>query len=375
MKIALIILHADPQRGGAERYTVDLAGGLARRGHEVSLLAASFNGELDERVQRETMAAKGRTRVGRYQRFLASVDSQLDAGAYDIAHAMLPVRRCDIYHPHAGLALAQARRTGLRMIFAPRRWAMARIERQLLEAAHPPIVLSLSEYVKAEITRHYPKLPPERLRTLFNAVDLERFKPMPRSGAIREKLERDGVVALFVGRDVVRKGLGQAIAAVLMLAEKGPTLAVLGTEAGVDLSKASLAESGEPMEGRVISLGSASDPRPFYADADFLVLPTRHDPCSLVVLEALAMGLPVISTRFNGATEIMTDGIEGYVLPDPSDVEALAGAMGKMMDPDRREQMRDGAIALRPRLSYEQHVDALESVYANALSGRALKSA
>src|SRR5581483_9759865 len=156
-----------------------------------------------------------------------SVDAQLDAGGYDVVHAMLPVRRCDVYHPHAGLALAQARRTGLRMIFAPRRWAMARVERQLLESDHPPIVLSLSGYVKSEITRHYPKLPPDRLRTLFNAVDLARFAPMPASGAIRGRLDREAVVALFIGRDVVRKGLHEAVAAVEQLGVDGPVLAVV----------------------------------------------------------------------------------------------------------------------------------------------------
>src|SRR5437764_4999522 len=70
--------------------------------------------------------------------------------------------------------------------------------------------------------------------------------------------------------------------------------------------------------------GEVADTRPFYRDADFFVLPTRHDPCSLVVLEALAMGLPVISTKFNSATEIMADGVHGFILPDPDDVDALA---------------------------------------------------
>src|SRR5439155_7596627 len=78
---------------------------------------------------------------------------------------------------------------------------------------------------------------------------------------------------------------------------------------------------------RVSFAGAVADPRPFYRDADFFVLPTKHDPCSLVVLEALAMGLPVISTKFNGACEIMTDGVHGYVLDDPADVNALAAAM------------------------------------------------
>ena len=114
---------------------------------------------------------------------------------------------------------------------------------------------------------------------------------------------------------------------------------------------------------RVSFAGAAADPRPFYNDADFFVLPTRHDPCSLVVLEALAMGLPVISTKFNGACEIMTDGVHGYVLDDPADVDALAGAMRKLLDPRRRAEMSQACLELRPKLSYEHHLDRLEEIY------------
>ena len=75
------------------------------------------------------------------------------------------------------------------------------------------------------------------------------------------------------------------------------------------------------------------------------------------------MGVPVISTRFNGATEIMTDGVHGYVLDDPQDVGTLSDRLKKMQDPSLRESMRQACLALRPALSYETHLDTLESVY------------
>jgi UDP-glucose:(heptosyl)LPS alpha-1,3-glucosyltransferase len=82
-----------------------------------------------------------------------------------------------------------------------------------------------------------------------------------------------------------------------------------------------------------------------------------------VVLEALAMGLPVISTRFNGACEIMTDGVHGYVLDDPDDIDALADAMRKMLAPERRRVMSEACLALRPKLSYEHHLAELVRIY------------
>src|SRR5207245_1114181 len=108
---------------------------------------------------------------------------------------------------HAGLAAQAARQTGWRMAFAPRRWAMARVERQLLESERPPIVLCLSDYVKTTVRRHY-SLPEDNLATLFNAVDLAKFDPAGGSDVRRTfGLGDDAVVALIIAQDFARKGL------------------------------------------------------------------------------------------------------------------------------------------------------------------------
>src|SRR5688572_26891772 len=147
MKIALVILHADPSRGGAERYTVDLAAALAQRGHEVHVLAQTF-AELPGGVIGVEMPS-AMTRTMSYRRFLRGVDAQIENAKYDIVHAMLPVRRCHVYHPHAGMAAAAMRKAN--RLFNPRRVAMAKVERELLASTDAPTVLSLSEYVKASI--------------------------------------------------------------------------------------------------------------------------------------------------------------------------------------------------------------------------------
>jgi len=82
--------------------------------------------------------------------------------------------------------------------------------------------------------------------------------------------------------------------------------------------------------------------------------------------------LPVISTVFNGACEIMENGRHGFVLNDPSDVGALAEAMRKMMDAGFRKSAREACLALRPKLSFDTHVARLEEIY---LSRVAQKSA
>jgi UDP-glucose:(heptosyl)LPS alpha-1,3-glucosyltransferase len=348
MRIALVILHADPARGGAERYTIDLAAALAERGHEVEVIATTIR-QLPPDIRGVQLMSRRPTRTWTYRAFVRMLDAHLARQPYNIVHAMLPVRRCDIYHPHAGLAAAAVVDAPfVSRLFNPRRRAMARVERRLMQQ-RPPIVLSLSDYVGRAVRQHYPAA---RVETLFNAVDLDRFEPRPppAPGAV--------VAALIVAQDFHRKGVGQAIEALARV--NGIDLTVVG--GGDARPYIEMAEKAG-VAGRVRFAGRVADPRPHFAKADFFVLPTKHDPCSLVVLESLAVGVPVITTRFNGAAEIMREGIHGYILDDPMDVDALAAAMRKMLDPDRRAEMSQACLALRPALSYDQHLDRLLAIY------------
>lgn len=374
VKIGLIIFRADPARGGAEHYTIELAAALARRGHQVHLIASRFGNPVAG-VQAIPITVDATTRTGRYLKFLDGLDAHLSTARYDIVHAMLPVRSCDIYHPHAGMAAAGIQthlsrrtlpgRTAARLAnrLNRKRQAYARVERQLLEDSQPPIVLCLSDYVKGSILRHYPPIG-DRLVKLFNAVDLNKFDPSRISDtrqAMRDRwrIPADRVVALMIAQHFDRKGLPQVVDAAAQL--KGAlTVLVVGKD---DPSASAQRARRLGIEDQIIFAGTTEAPADFYTAADFFVLPTRHDSCSLVVLEALAMGLPTISTIFNGACEIMTSGRHGFVLDDPGDVPALAQAIRQMLDPKNRDVMRPACLELRSELSFETHVNRLEQIY------------
>lgn len=383
LRIALVILHGDPGRGGAERYTVDLAAGLRGRGQEVSLVASSFaqGGATADDV---LLGAGAATRAGRYTRFLDELDRHLESTAYDAVHAMLPVRRCDLYHPHAGVA-AEAVATAhlkydgtVRQALARtanrlnrRRQKFAAVEKKLLGAQRPPVVLCLSEYVKRVVRKHY-SISPQRLVSLFNGVDLDKFDPAARPQAGRQTRQElgiapDRILGLLIAQDFERKGLSQAIHAMGKIDDPRLVLLVAGKQdAGPYVQLARQVGVAD----RIIFAGASDHPYALYRAADFFVLPTRHDPCSLVVLEALAMGLPVISTAMNGACEVMTPGEHGFVLKDPADVDALAQAMGRMLDPENRRAMSNACLHLRPALSFQRHLDQLLELYRKAAEGR-----
>jgi UDP-glucose:(heptosyl)LPS alpha-1,3-glucosyltransferase len=377
MKIALVILHADPRRGGAERYTIDVAAALAERGHDVTLLARSFH-EVPARVRAVELRSNALTRLGQYNRLLDRLDEHLAGGnAYDVVHAMLPVRGCDVYHPHAGVAAEAVvsghmkhggriarRAAAVANRLNRKRNRFAEVERALLSGERPPLVLCLSDYVKEAVKRHY-ALPEERLFRLFNGIDLSRFDPAAHPearGAVRRRfnLGEERLIALMIAQDFERKGLGEAIEAVARVNDPNLVLVVVGRDAAGSYRRLAR-ELG--VGERVIFAGPTGDPVSFYAAADVFVLPTRHDPCSLVVLEALAMGLPVISTAQNGACEIMADGREGFVVARADDIGGLAEGLRAMAEPARRRAMGEAALALRPQLSQENHVERLLVAY------------
>jgi UDP-glucose:(heptosyl)LPS alpha-1,3-glucosyltransferase len=163
----------------------------------------------------------------------------------------------------------------------------------------------------------------------------------------------------MIAQDYQRKGLAEAILA-LSGQDQRLTLLVVGKQSPTRY--AALARK-VGVHDRVIFAGPTTDPYAFYKAADFFVLPTRHDPCSLVVLEALAMGLPVVSTIFNGACEIMTDATHGYILQDPRNVDTLKAAYQRMTDQPLRQKMSQSCLELRPRLSYVQHLHSLLNIY------------
>jgi UDP-glucose:(heptosyl)LPS alpha-1,3-glucosyltransferase len=96
------------------------------------------------------------------------------------------------------------------------------------------------------------------------------------------------------------------------------------------------------------------------------VHPTFYDPCSLVVLEALACGLPVITSRYNGAAELFREPAEGYVVADPHDRVRLAWAIGQLLDPARRAAAGPAARQRAALWTFDEHYRQMLAVFAEA---------
>jgi UDP-glucose:(heptosyl)LPS alpha-1,3-glucosyltransferase len=188
---------------------------------------------------------------------------------------------------------------------------------------------------------------------------------------IREQLGvRDETLILIVAHNFRLKGVPTLLRAASELNKAGQAIHVAVAGGKKAQGYASWAKR-LGLGGRVTFLGAVNDVVPYYAAADIYAQPTYYDPCSLVVLEALASGLPVITTRWNGAGEIITPGREGEILESAEDAHALAFALGKLVGSERRrELMGEAARQLAMKHTLEHNCREIVAVYEEIVRSR-----
>jgi UDP-glucose:(heptosyl)LPS alpha-1,3-glucosyltransferase len=380
MRIGLVIDQFDPHRGGAERWTADFAEQLLGRGHEVHVVACNFA----PAAVRLPIVAHALGRVRSRLQFAAEAEKCLRVLDLDVIHDMGSGWYCDLFMSHDGSRLAQWEHklrvlpAWLRPIkrqlirWAPRyREFRALLGRQLAEPG--PLVLALSRAIAADFQGLH-GVGVERIRVVHNGVDTAKFSPDHRA-AYRDEFRRKLRVGdqetafLFVGHDGVRKGLSTAIRALGRLVADGhrARLIVVG---GRRLKPYVRLARQCRVADQIHFAGAVENPGPYYAAADAFVLPTFYDPCSLSVLEAMAAGLPSITTVANGAAELMTDEVHGLILSDPADEQQLASLMGRLEDPAQREDMGQAARELALDCTFERNCEKILEIYEEIVAAK-----
>lgn len=373
MRIALVVERFDPLRGGLEQWSAQFAAELVGRGHEVHVVAERFSPQADLIPIVRHPLARARTRLG----FAVAAEAALERLQVDVVHDTGAGWRCDVFQPHCG---SRAAAIDHNLLLAPswlRPWKqhLARwlpryrafrglMRRQYVRDGR--IFVALSRQV-AEDFEHYHGIPAEEVRVVYNGVDTERFSPAGRPvhrEAVRRWLgvaERE-VLLLIVAHNFRLKGVPTLLKATLQLAERGwpVRLVVAGGKRPAGAARQAAAMGAADL---VRFTGPVPDPAPLYAAADVYVQPTFYDPCSLVALEALASGLPLVTSRYNGVSELLTDGIEGYVLEDPSDADELAWRLESLLALRQRASMGRAARQLALRHTLAQNVDEILAIY------------
>jgi len=377
MKIGLVLEHFDPRRGGLEGWTWHYAFRLAAQGHEVHVVACDF-ASADPRLPSivpHPVTAKNSPwpRALAFARCLRQLD-------LDIVHDMGCGWLADVFHPHGGSTRAFQEHNLMRIPVWRRfrLWREQRYREQArIEARRHRLPHSLVAAVSKMVWLHFEKfhgLNPSRLRLIYNGVDTGHFSPdavRPLREAKRRELglSENDLVYLMVAHNLKLKNAAVLLEAFarLPVSGTGPQLLIAG------------GRKVRPFEQQAGSLGVADrvrfhpaveDVRSLYAAADVMVHPTWYDPCSLVTLEALACGLPVITTCFNGAAELMADGREGFVLSDPADSTELANRMRLLFDREQQAKASVAARSLAQQHGLEQQDGLFLQLYQEILSRR-----
>lgn len=366
--------------GGAETTLSYLLHGLVAAGHEVVVLAS----EAPETGRRLAGDGAGYVAVpvwggkaGRVLSYALNARRLLRKIKAEVVFSLERTLAPHVYRAGDGCHREWLAKQRPQLTEAGRAWQDVRplnrvllwLEKKLFAAPELRRVIANSSMVQEEIVRHY-GLPREKVTVIYNGVDRSRFfalQPQERREVRRTLgVEPREKMVLFVGSGFARKGLGYLIAALAALPEPKARLWVAGR--GNIRRYQNLARRLN-MADRVRFLGPVAEAAPYYQAADLLALPTLYDPCSNVVLEALACGCPVVTTTANGAAELITPGVNGEVVAAPWDTEELARAIAKTLSRKREPEVEAAAVAAVAGLSWEETVQRTLSVLEEARWG------
>lgn len=381
-RVAIIIERADTALGGAERSAFELAG-LSSSDFDAEILAAKGK---DDAGKVHILCGDFRGRRVPRRIFRDALKQHLTKERYDVVHSFLPFEFADIYQPRGGsyteTILRNAASYQNRFIecykkvtaFANiRRGMLLRTEKNLCQKPDGPIVAALSKYVAEQFKRHY-GLGEKRIVIIPNGVKINRPVDEAAVKKLREQIfgqleirdRSKAVLFLFAANNFRLKGLGCLIRAmgeaVKRNSEKQICLIIVGNGAA---SKYRRIADKLNIEKRIAFLGNLPNIGEALGINDVAVLPTFYDPSSRFILEALAAGKPVITTRFNGASDLFTDGRHGKVIDRPENIASLTDAISYFTNADNIRRASDAIITdnLKDKISIDRVTKQLISLY------------
>jgi UDP-glucose:(heptosyl)LPS alpha-1,3-glucosyltransferase len=389
MQIALCHENVLPRRGGAEMYVADLARRLVAAGHEVHLYAAKWDGAaLPTSLTIHPLRDSRGTRRSRPWQFSAKLMAELAKDRPQVSMGFDKVLGTDVYYPLGGLQIASAAHNLFKQPTRWKRWlaqvvqsydpaqrSFLQLECQLTNDPERPLLVANSDLVRRHMRQYY-GVESTTVPVIHNAIDPDRFNEGDRlsiRSAMRRKwdLMPGDVVGTVIAMNYRLKGLEPLLRSLALLHVDSPFRLLVAGSPKTRIWRKLAARLG--VSDRVRFIGHCDDVRRVLFAADILVHPTFYDPCSLVVLEALACGLPVITTKNNGASELFSADA-GSVIDDPHDLPTLANTMNLWADADRRRIGSQAARAAAARWTFDHHVRAFERVLANVVERR-LKAA
>lgn len=335
MKITFVRRRWSPT-GGAENYLQRLAARLGKNGHEVDLVCEEWREAPDIFQNIHSLPQKG-PRATRPREFARTANRFLSNHPTDCVFSLERGIACDIYRAGDGVHrqwLAQRARFKpllghLQNFLNPKNNILCLLESGTFDPEITSHVIANSEMVKKDILQWF-SFPEDRISVIHNGVDFEFFSSGSRdNGRKALGISKDEFILLLVGAGAERKGIKYA------------------------------QQTASRVKGSRLLIIDKTPPCPMpdvYAAADVFLFPTLYDPFANVTLEAMAAGLPVITTESNGGHEAIQSGKNGFIALAADQVDEMAAYCMAMMDSQLRMKIGEEARAAARLFSLEKNV-------------------
>jgi len=355
-KIALAIENFSKHKGGAESYAVSLASTLAENGWETHLFGKNWDGEPRAAIFHRIKIPKLLPAWAKMILFALKHKKMVKSQRFDVILGFGNTIYMNVYQSHGGVhRFSTARKLytekniffrsikRLLIVFSLKDKVRNWIESAPFRLDPKPKIIAISLMIKKDFTSFY-HISEKEIKVIYNGIDTTKYtidlKERLR-GSIRQQLRitHNDIAFLFISYDLKKKGIVPLIEATAKLKELNFTnfkVVVVGERPYPLLLKRVKRLS---LEDTVIFTGPTKAPEDYYANCDVLVLPTFYDACSLVVIEAMACGLPAITTSYNGAAGIITNEKDGYIIPHPPCSAELVEAMKALLVRERLKNM------------------------------------
>ncbi len=306
--------------------------------------------------------------------FAGFAQRKIDSQAFDLVHSHERIFRMDLmtFHgiPHRTW-IRDMRRKSMSGFDRATCWA----EKKGIENPALKMILPVSTLVKKELFKSY-AVSEDRVSVVHPGVSIERFSCLD-ARACRERirarhgLSASDVVICFVGMNFEIKRLDLTLQAIAGMKREGfiadlPRLLVVGKgNSGPYLKMAK--DLG--ISDRIVFAGVTGDVEAHYLASDLFVMPSRMDTFGLVVLEAMAAGLPVVISANVGAADLVTHGVSGFILPEDPTPRDMAASLIRLMNPELRRSMGDAARQVAGNNDWDKVADKMAGIYRALITG------
>ena len=378
MKIALLIYQycnyeTDTQAsGGVERYVFDLSKMFVTLGHEVHIFCHKIKGAVNNNMIFHHVPALGFWSPLKIWTFAINsmIILKLKKSEFDVINSFSKTLFQDVLRLGGGSHFDYMKRTypsmqnpflKMLVIANPRHAFNLLLESVIFKLGMYKQLVCISQMCQKEYIKKF-KIAEHKIRVIYNGVNTERFAPVNKKQSkenlykqyLPHETKREEILILFAGSGFKRKGLIHIIKALsllddlsnirLIVAGKGRIESYMATAKTLNVAK------------KVTYIGAVNNMRKLYDACDIFVFPTNYDAFGNVTLEAMAMELPVIVTASAGSSEVIENGITGFVVDYPIKAEAIANRIGKLMDEHKRVTM--GKCARKKAKTFSLNLNA-----------------